>query len=116
MAATRNYEATSTTRTLRRCDIRRNGPLLTFVLEGDGFLYKMCRGIVGTLVQVGQRKIDSATVQSILLRRDRRAAGMTAPAHGLVLWKVMYGNAKHRMKRQTTDNTNDTDELRQAWP
>jgi tRNA pseudouridine38-40 synthase len=94
MAATRNYEATSTVRTLTRCDIRRNGPLLTFILEGDGFLYKMCRGIVGTLVQIGQGKLAGQTVPAILLRKDRRAAGMTAPAHGLVLWKVMYKNAK----------------------
>jgi tRNA pseudouridine38-40 synthase len=97
MAATRNYEATSTVRTLTRCDIRRNGPL-TFVLEGDGFLYKMCRGIVGTLVQIGQGKLAGQTVQAILLRKDRRAAGMTAPARGLVLWKVIYGNAKGGLK------------------
>jgi tRNA pseudouridine38-40 synthase len=90
LAATRNYEMKSTVRTLRRCDIRRNGPLLTFVIEGDGFLYKMCRGIVGTLAQAGQGKIAPREIKSILRRKDRRAAGMTAPAHGLVLWKVFY--------------------------
>ncbi len=90
LAATRNYEMKSTIRTLRRCDIRRNGPLLTFVIEGDGFLYKMCRGIVGTLAQAGQGKIAPEEIKHILRRKDRRAAGMTAPAHGLVLWKVFY--------------------------
>ena len=80
----------STVRTVTRCDIKRNGPLLTFVIEGDGFLYKMCRGMVGTLVQVGQGKISSTNVREILESRDRRVAGMTAPAHGLVLWKVFY--------------------------
>jgi tRNA pseudouridine38-40 synthase len=90
LAATRNYEMKSTVRTLRRCDIRRNGPLLTFVIEGDGFLYKMCRGIVGTLAQAGQGKIAPGEIKNILRRKDRRAAGMTAPAHGLVLWKVFY--------------------------
>jgi tRNA pseudouridine38-40 synthase len=90
LAATRNYEMNSTVRTLRRCDIRRRGPLLTFVIEGDGFLYKMCRGIVGTLVQAGQGKIAPEAIGEILRRKDRRAAGMTAPAHGLVLWKVFY--------------------------
>jgi tRNA pseudouridine38-40 synthase len=78
-------------RTLTRCDLRRNGRLLTFIIEGDGFLYKMCRGIVGTLVQVGQGKIAPAAIKQILDKKDRRAAGMTAPAHGLVLWKVYYG-------------------------
>jgi tRNA pseudouridine38-40 synthase len=89
-AATRNYETDSTVRTLRRCDIKHSGPLLTFIIEGDGFLYKMCRGIVGTLVQVGQGKIAAADIKRILETRDRRVAGMTAPAHGLVLWRVFY--------------------------
>jgi tRNA pseudouridine38-40 synthase len=90
LAGTRPYEMSSTVRTLTRCDIKRNGPLLTFIIEGDGFLYKMCRGIVGTLVQVGQGKIAPGAIQQILDKKDRRAAGMTAPARGLVLWKVYY--------------------------
>ncbi len=89
-AATRSYEMESTVRTLFRCDVRKQGSLLTFILEGDGFLYKMCRGIVGTLVQVGQGKIASGDIPGILETRDRRAGGMSAPAHGLVLWKVHY--------------------------
>src|SRR5262245_62166549 len=55
-AASRAYQHESTVRTLSRCEIKRNGPLLTFIIEGDGFLYKMCRGIVGTLVQIGLGK------------------------------------------------------------
>jgi tRNA pseudouridine38-40 synthase len=90
LAGTRNYEMSSTVRTLRRCEIKRQGPLFTFVMEGDGFLYKMCRGIVGTLIQVGTGKIAASDIPRILACKDRRAAGMTAPAHGLVLWKVFY--------------------------
>jgi tRNA pseudouridine38-40 synthase len=89
-AATRNYEMESTVRTLTRCDLKRNGPLLTFIIEGDGFLYKMCRGMVGTLAQVGQGKIAAEGIKKILASKDRRVAGMTAPAQGLVLWKVFY--------------------------
>ena len=89
-AGTREYEMKSNVRTLTRCDIRKNGPLYTFTIEGDGFLYKMCRGIVGTLVQVGQGKIPLAEVKTILTSRDRKVAGMTAPAHGLVLQEVFY--------------------------
>jgi tRNA pseudouridine38-40 synthase len=89
-AGTRHYEMSSTVRTLTRCEIKRNGPLLTFIIEGDGFLYKMCRGIAGTLVQAGQGKIAPGAIKQILDKKDRRAAGMTAPAHGLVLWKVYY--------------------------
>jgi len=89
-AATRNYEMETTVRTLTRCDIRRSGPLLTFIIEGDGFLYKMCRGIVGTLVQAGRGKFTGKQLKAMLAARDRREAGMSAPAHGLVLWKVHY--------------------------
>jgi tRNA pseudouridine38-40 synthase len=90
-AANRNYEMETTVRHVTRCDVKRTGPLLTFVIEGDGFLYKMCRGIVGTLVQIGQGKFTAAEVKAMLAARDRRQAGMSAPAHGLVLWKVFYG-------------------------
>ncbi len=89
-AANRNYEMESTVRTLTRCDFVRRGPLLTFTLEGDGFLYKMCRGIVGTLVQAGLGKFPADDVNRMLAQKDRRVAGMSAPAHGLVLWKVFY--------------------------
>lgn len=77
-------------RTLTRCEIRKNGPQITFIIEGGGFLYKMCRGIVGTLVQVGEGKFPAEEVRTMLEQKDRRAAGVNAPAHGLVLWKVFY--------------------------
>jgi len=96
-AATRNYEMETTIRTLTRCDVKRSGPLLTFIIEADGFLYKMCRGIVGTLVQTGRAKFDLKELKAILAARDRREAGMTAPAHGLVLWKVFYGKKPSRI-------------------
>jgi tRNA pseudouridine38-40 synthase len=91
-----DYDTDSTVRTLTRCDIRRQGPLLTFIIEGDGFLYRMCRGIVGTLVQVGEGRIAPVEIKRILKQRDRRMAGVTAPAHGLVLWKVFYQHTKKR--------------------
>jgi tRNA pseudouridine38-40 synthase len=95
-AATRNYRTENTVRTLRRCDLKRSGPLWTFLIEGDGFLYKMCRGIVGTLVQIGRGKFAAGEVRRMLAAKDRRAAGMSAPAHGLVLWKVFYAKAGRR--------------------
>jgi tRNA pseudouridine38-40 synthase len=80
----------STVRTLTRCSFKRSGPLITFTIEGDGFLYKMCRGIVGTLVQIGTGKFPPEEIKAMLAHKDRRVAGMNAPAHGLVLWKVFY--------------------------
>lgn len=90
-AANSGYAKDSTVRTLTRCEIRRSGNLLTLRLQGDGFLYRMCRGIVGTLAQVGLGKWYPEDVLGMLLRCDRRVAGMSAPAHGLVLQKVFYG-------------------------
>ena len=85
------YEMESTVRTLTRCDVKRSGQNITVIIEGDGFLYRMCRGIVGTLVQVGYGRFAPGDIKTMLAKTDRRAAGMSAPAHGLVLWKVFYG-------------------------
>jgi tRNA pseudouridine38-40 synthase len=99
-AASRNYEMESTTRTLTRCNFKKNGPLLTFIIEGDGFLYKMCRGIVGTIVQVGLGKFPADEIKPMLAQKDRRVAGMTAPAHGLVLWKVFYPKTRSSRRKE----------------
>lgn len=90
LSASPGYERNHTHRNLSRCEIRRSGPLITFVIEADGFLYKMCRGIVGTLVQVGCGKIATTELTSLLSTRDRCLTGMTAPAQGLVLHRVFY--------------------------
>ncbi len=92
------YARRSTVRRVLRCDVMRSGKLLTFRVHGEGFLYRMCRGIVGTLVQVGLGKFKPEAVKEILARRDRRVGGMTAPAHGLVLWKVLYRKLKRASK------------------
>jgi tRNA pseudouridine38-40 synthase len=96
-AANPDYAKEATVRTISRCALQTRGPLLTFIIEGDGFLYRMCRGVVGTLVQVGLGKFTLADVKMMLTQRDRRTAGMSAPAHGLVLWKVSY--RAHRSSR-----------------
>lgn len=77
-------------RTVARCEIRRSGPKLTFVIEAEGFLYKMCRGIVGTLVEIGKGKYPASSVETMLKERSRTVAGMNAPAHGLILQRVFY--------------------------
>jgi tRNA pseudouridine38-40 synthase len=59
-------------------------------IEADGFLYNMVRNIVGTLVLVGRGKRPIAWPGEVLAAKDRRAAGMTAPARGLFLMWVKY--------------------------
>jgi len=102
-AATHNYEMESTVRTLTRCGFKKSGANLTFIIEGDGFLYKMCRSIVGTLVQCGYGKFSIADVQAMFAKTNRCAAGMSAPAHGLVLWKVFYKPQRPRAHREKPD-------------
>jgi tRNA pseudouridine38-40 synthase len=89
-SATPGYERRHSIRTMTRCSVMKSGPKLTFVIEADGFLYKMCRGIVGTLIQVGGGKFAPESLVPMLESRDRKLAGMTAPPEGLVLWEVYY--------------------------
>jgi tRNA pseudouridine38-40 synthase len=64
--------------------------LLTFEIEANGFLKQMVRAIVGTLVEVGKKKITPEDFGQILESKDRTKAGPTAPAHGLFLKEVKY--------------------------
>jgi tRNA pseudouridine38-40 synthase len=98
-AANPGYKKESTVRTLMRCDVKKSGAQISFVIEGNGFLYKMCRGIAGTIVQVGLGKFPPGEIKKILEKKDRRVAGMTAPAQGLVLWKVFYARSQKSESR-----------------
>lgn len=63
---------------------------LCIEIQGDHFLYKMARNIVGTLVQIGTGAFPLEGLKEKLLMKDRTAMGMTAPAHGLFLHAVNY--------------------------
>ncbi len=57
---------------------------------GDGFLYRMVRNIVGTLVEVGRGALPADAVAGILAACDRRRAGPSAPPQGLFLMEIRY--------------------------
>ena len=61
---------------------------------GNRFLYKMVRNLVGTLVYVGCGKMSVSSLTGILKAKMRANAGVTAPAHGLVLERIVYDNAQ----------------------
>ncbi len=89
------FEATGSARstTVRRvfdAQWRRNGDCLVFSIEGEGFLRRMVRNIVGTLVEVGQGKRAPDDMKAVLDSRLRAQAGVTAPAQGLFLVRVLY--------------------------
>lgn len=82
-----------TVRHLQHLSIRRSGSEWTITLKADGFLYKMCRALVGTLVHVGCGKMDPDQVTDLLQPGASRTPGPNAPAQGLVLWRVSYGKS-----------------------
>ena len=89
-AANRGKPEKSTIRTIYSVRVRRNGPCVTIDFDGDGFLYKMVRLIVGSLIQcaLGKMRIEDLTE-----RLDFSQAGRTrlaAPAEGLFLVRVRY--------------------------
>jgi tRNA pseudouridine38-40 synthase len=63
-----------------------------FSIEADGFLRHMVRNIIGTLVAVGLGKTSPEGFERILILKDRKQAGITAPAHGLFLQHVKYAS------------------------
>lgn len=77
----------STVRRIYSIELEEEGPELVLRICGGGFLYNMVRIIVGTLMEVGQGKRRPEDIKAILSACDRRAAGPTAPAHGLTLVK-----------------------------
>ena len=66
------------------------GDLFEIRIRADGFLYNMVRIIVGTLIDVAFGRIDPENMGNIISSRERSLAGMTAPAEGLYLNKVIY--------------------------
>jgi len=67
-----------------------HGALIQFQITGNGFLKYMIRNIVGTLVDVGKGRVKPEEVRKILRSKDRKKAGVTAPASGLYLVLISY--------------------------
>jgi tRNA pseudouridine38-40 synthase len=80
----------NTVRTIFDFDIKRENELILIKISGDGFLYNMVRIIVGTLLEINEGKRSPDDFKRILERKDRTAAGRTAPAEGLYLNRVFY--------------------------
>ena len=85
-------EKKSYVRTIRRLHVVKKGGLLTIEIEADGFLRHMVRIIVGTLIEVGKKKLPPQQILPILRSKDRKLAGPTAKALGLTLIKVKYSS------------------------
>ena len=80
-----------TVRTIFSCNVIRNGDEVDFYVEGDGFLYNMVRIMVGSLIEISEKRIEKDTLIAIIESKNREKAGRTAPPHGLYLDAVSYG-------------------------
>lgn len=80
----------NTVRTITALEILTEGNEITIRITGNGFLYNMVRIIVGTLIRVGRGFYEPEKVKEILEAKDRKAAGVTAPANGLMLMEIQY--------------------------
>jgi tRNA pseudouridine38-40 synthase len=77
--------------------------LLRFEITADAFLRGMVRAIVGTLLWVGRGKIDAPAFERIVAASDRALAGPSAPANGLCLIAVEYGETRAKRDLDEAD-------------
>lgn len=89
-AANRGQPVASTRRTIHSVQVRRTPGLTTIDFDGDGFLYKMIRLMVGAIVGCSLGKIAIAEVQARLRGGAPKMARLVAPAAGLTLVRVRY--------------------------
>ena len=80
-----------TVRTVYRATLRRKGNLTVFTVRGNAFLTNMVRIMAGNLQAIGYGKKNLEWLASLLDGRSRAESAMTAPAEGLYLWRVGYG-------------------------
>ena len=83
-------ERKTTVRRIRAFEVWRDGAVITCTVEGTAFLKNMVRIMAGTLVAAGRGELTPASIDALLESGDRTAAGITAPAHGLTLVRVIY--------------------------
>lgn len=82
--------AKTTVRTMKAVEMDISSPLKLIRFTADGFLYKMVRNLVGTLLDVGRGRLTPEEVREILEKGCRSLASATAPAQGLILERVRY--------------------------
>lgn len=86
-------ETRTTVRTVYWCRCEKEGELITVSVCADGFLYNMCRAIVGTLMYASCGKLSPEDIPALLEKGDRRLTGPTMPPQGLYLNRVWYDGA-----------------------
>jgi tRNA pseudouridine38-40 synthase len=102
--ANHGSKAFDSIRTLHRLDIVEEEGHITLEFEGDGFLYKMVRNIVGTLLDVAAGRTSPDDIPDLFNQKNRKKAGFCAAAQGLFLIKVIYYEPSYLESRQEREN------------
>ncbi len=89
-----NADTADSVRTVFLFSVERKDDMVLFTVEADGFLYNMVRIMVGTLLDMAAERLPADAIRRALSGRDRSFAGATAPAKGLRLEKVFYGEER----------------------
>lgn len=105
--ATSGSPRATTVRTIRHIHILRRGNKYLLGFQGDAFLYNQVRAMVGTLLLVGQHRLSPHDVVRILKSKDRRLAGPTAPAQGLILARVLVGDRPSSRRGKSEEDVGD---------
>ena len=93
-------ETKTTVRTVYWCETTRQDDLFEIRICADGFLYNMCRAIVGTMVYASHGKLEPEDIPALLRTGDRRLTGPTMPPQGLYMNRIWYeGPAGEMMER-----------------
>ena len=98
-------QAKSPVKTLDLLTVRREGRNVLIEAEARSFLYHQVRNMAGTLKLVGEGVQCPAWVRRVLESRDRRQAGPTAPAAGLYLTAVGYGEAPATLAEESLEES-----------
>jgi tRNA pseudouridine38-40 synthase len=91
-------------RIVKRAEWITEDGVLRFEIESDGFLRGMVRGIVGTLLWVGRGKMTVERFAEVIEAKDRALAGPSAPAKGLCLVAVRYGDGERERRLDGSEN------------
>lgn len=94
----KDFSAMCTMRSIKENSVRvinfikvlQDGDIIEIYINANGFLHNMVRNIIGTAFFVLRNKLSSDTINEILLSKDRKKGGPTAPPHALYLKEVFY--------------------------
>jgi tRNA pseudouridine38-40 synthase len=83
-------EVENTIRTMYEIEIEIKNNLLFFFLTANGFLYRMARNIVGSLLDIGRGKLTLEDLEKAVEQKNRQLIGFCAPPHALYLYRIYY--------------------------